>query len=415
MEEKEKLNLGTLNDEQKSYLTQISYLDISEEGQKKIAEGGITVNELVNYIDNPDTPFTGTAVFSDEDFDKMSSDMISKDEENKRHLLTNRELAEMLIAKGLGNIKITDSISTQGFSSSGFQALAFEDEVGNTGISYRGSDFDLAKGGARDWIEADMYEYFSGDSQQIKEAQEFFEKNKNKDGKNYVYGHSLGGNLTSHVYLEHYDEISEAFTINGNPINQKLLDTQEKVDAFNDPKKYSCNVICGDMVGHLKSCKSYENNVNYIRNNETKKNTIIGSHLVQSSTFDENGNFVKVSKEEMKEKMGTVKVFFMNLFKSIRETINKIEYKFSNNKQAFNEYKNDLSNSFEAKFEELGYENEKTNLDEFKKIANKAELEEVEKIKNKIMYQQLDSDIQIQKEEMMSDMVVENEVSVRTR
>ena len=258
MEEKEKLNLGTLNDEQKSYLTQISYLDISEEGQKKIAEGGITVNELVNYIDNPDTPFTGTAVFSDEDFDKMSSDMISKDEENKRHLLTNRELAEMLIAKGLGNIKITDSISTQGFSSSGFQALAFEDEVGNTGISYRGSDFDLAKGGARDWIEADMYEYFSGDSQQIKEAQEFFEKNKNKDGKNYVYGHSLGGNLTSHVYLEHYDEISEAFTINGNPINEKLLDTDEKVAAFNDSEKFHCYIVCGDMVGHLKSFDKYK-------------------------------------------------------------------------------------------------------------------------------------------------------------
>lgn len=350
MEEKEKLNLGTLNDEQKSYLTQISYLDISEEGQKKIAEGGITVNELVNYIDNPDTPFTGTAVFSDEDFDKMSSDMISKDEENKRHLLTNRELAEMLIAKGLGNIKITDSISTQGFSSSGFQALAFEDEVGNTGISYRGSDFDLAKGGARDWIEADMYEYFSGDSQQIKEAQEFFEKNKNKDGKNYVYGHSLGGNLTSHVYLEHYDEISEAFTINGNPINEKLLDTDEKVAAFNDSEKFHCYIVCGDMVGHLKSFDKYKDNVKYIKNNGEYNTDFVSAHLVQSSTYDENGKFVETTEEEMIQTMTPFTRNVTKLTKRIRKELNDLEDKVNEAfKPSYGNYKLSVNNHFDHK------------------------------------------------------------------
>lgn len=404
------LNLDSLNDRQKIWLSQISYLNINEQGRKLITNGGINLYELKNYLSDPNKPFVGNAGMGEKFFNFFASKATGGQE-----IPSQLEVLNSLIACGLGNLKIIDISNQQNFFSSGFTAMTFEDSFGNTGISYRGSDINFSEGAIRDWVESDILEYFKSDSTQRKEALEYFERNKNPNGKNYVYGHSLGGNLTSHVYAENYNEISQAFTINGNPINQKLLDTQEKVDAFNDPKKYSCNVICGDMVGHLKSCKSYENNVNYIRNNETKKNTIIGSHLVQSSTFDENGNFVKVSKEEMKEKMGTVKVFFMNLFKSIRETINKIEYKFSNNKQAFNEYKNDLSNSFEAKFEELGYENEKTNLDEFKKIANKAELEEVEKIKNKIMYQQLDSDIQIQKEEMMSDMVVENEVSVRTR
>jgi hypothetical protein len=276
--------------------------------------------------------------------------MISKDEENKRHLLTNRELAEMLIAKGLGNIKITDSISTQGFSSSGFQALAFEDEVGNTGISYRGSDFDLAKGGARDWIEADMYEYFSGDSQQIKEAQEFFEKNKNKDGKNYVYGHSLGGNLTSHVYLEHYDEISEAFTINGNPINEKLLDTDEKVAAFNDSEKFHCYIVCGDMVGHLKSFDKYKDNVKYIKNNGEYNTDFVSAHLVQSSTYDENGKFVEATEEEMIQTMTPFTRNVTKLTKRIRRELNDLEDKVNEAfKPSYGNYKLSVNNHFDHK------------------------------------------------------------------
>ena len=39
------INLEVLNDHQKTLLTQISYLDINDDGRKKIAEGGLLVSE----------------------------------------------------------------------------------------------------------------------------------------------------------------------------------------------------------------------------------------------------------------------------------------------------------------------------------------------------------------------------------
>ena len=195
-----------------------------------------------------------------------------------------------------------------------------------------------------------MYEYFSGDSQQIKEAQEFFEKNKNKDGKNYVYGHSLGGNLTSHVYLEHYDEISEAFTINGNPINEKLLDTDEKVAAFNDSEKFHCYIVCGDMVGHLKSFDKYKDNVKYIKNNGEYNTDFVSAHLVQSSTYDENGKFVEATEEEMIQTMTPFTRNVTKLTKRIRRELNDLEDKVNEAfKPSYGNYKLSVNNHFDHK------------------------------------------------------------------
>ena len=116
---------------------------------------------------------------------------------------------------------------------------------------------------------------------------------KKTSGHNFLYGHSLGGNLTSHTFVENYEEINQAFIINGNPINQRLIDTPEKREAFNNKHKFQCNIICGDIVGMFKNYETYKNNVNYVCNNHLMNKSFISAHLVQSASYDEEGNFIK--------------------------------------------------------------------------------------------------------------------------
>ena len=391
-----KINLDTLNDQQKILLSQISYLDINNEGRNKIEKEGLSVLELKQYLNNPNDPFCGKAILSKNGFNSVADNVFGNKE-----FPTKIDIVDTLIQNGLGNLKITNINDEQKLTSSGFQAMTFTDSYGNVGISYRGSDLDLSRGGVRDWIESDMLEYFTNNSTQRLEALEYFNANKSNNGNNYVYGHSLGGNLTSHVYAENYNEIQEAFTINGNPINQKLLDTPEKVQAFNDSKKYNCNIVCGDIVGHLKSCEAYKDNVNYIKNNDTMKSSFISAHLVQSATFDENGNFVKASKEEMIVKTGIFSNIFIKFVQNVREIMNKFSEKFdkhkSNEKSDFEKYKEDLYTSFDNKFEELNIENvdsldlnqntknEDLLKKQFEDISKDAEMEIIEDLKKQLI------------------------------
>lgn len=406
------ISLNNLTDRQKIWLSQISYLNINEQGRNKILNGGMTLHELEGYIIESNKPFVGNAWLGDEKFNSIAGTMTGEND-----FPTQLDVLNSLIACGLGDLTITNvSDEQKKISSSGFQALTFQDSYGNTGISYRGSDFDFSKGGIRDWVESDVLEYFKNDSTQRKEALEYFNANKNQNGNNYVYGHSLGGNLTSHVYSENYSEINEAFVINGNPINQKLLDTPEKVEAFNDSKKYNCNIICGDIVGHFKSCKSYENNVNYIRNNETMKLNAISSHLVQAATFDENGNFIKVSKEEMKEKTGFVMDSLMKFVQQVREVMNDIENKLDKTKddirQRFEEYRDNLYDSFNKKIKELNInvdfmktnytnQDEQNYLNNFREAAKMDEMKAIEEAKTSMMQRDLYKENYIQNDQFM--------------
>ncbi|MBR6821219.1 MAG: DUF2974 domain-containing protein [Bacilli bacterium] len=314
------INLENLNDLQKSLLTQISYLNINDEGREKILNSGISVSELSTYLANPDDMFVG-----DDLFDNNVTHSVVDKVVGDKGIITHKELVDCLIENGLSYIFITNISNKKGTLTNGFQALTFVDSYGNTGISYRGSDFNLTQGGINDWLEADVLEYFTGSSSQVREALKYFEDNKNSNGNNYLYGHSLGGNLTSHTYLHNHDEIREAFTVNGNPINQKLLDTPEKVEAFNDPEKYHCNVIGGDIVGHFKSCSSYRNNVKYIHNNGQYSNTPVSAYMIQAAEFDENGNFVVIDEKEMVKEMGLGYALLMTFSQGVREILNTME------------------------------------------------------------------------------------------
>jgi hypothetical protein len=211
--------------------------------------------------------------------------------------------------------------------------MSFEDSNGNVGVSYRGSDADWTKGGANDWVFADLGEYFSGDSRQRQEALEFFDRVKNEDGNNYIYGHSLGGNLTSHTFLENHEQIQEAFTINGLAIDQAELDTPEKLAAFNSDK-YNCNIICGDLVGNFKNYSLYENNVHFIQNNGEMPRNFASAHLVQAASCDENGNFKRTNRQEMEQEMGLGVRAVSHAAQFVRDTLSKIQHTYENARNA---------------------------------------------------------------------------------
>ena len=97
------VNLEALNDQQKSLLTQISYLDINEEGRKKIAEGGIFVSELYPYLENPNTLFAGDAGLGEEKTNKLTDKVLGEE-----HYITKANVLDSLIKSGLGNLKITN-------------------------------------------------------------------------------------------------------------------------------------------------------------------------------------------------------------------------------------------------------------------------------------------------------------------
>lgn len=322
-----KFNFNSLNDEQSTYITLISYIDINDAGIKILENGGaINVSELYLYLENPDCPYFGKLLFADKGLSKLDSFR----GKHSPLSITDAEMVAHMIEIGLGNIQITANRNECGLFSSGFKAFALKDSFGNVGISYCGSNVDATKGALREWLEANVLEYFRGTSAQVQQAQDFFDKYKHLDGKTYVYGASLGGNLSQHIYKQNYNEIARVFTVNGNPINQKALDTPEKIAAFNNPEKASFNVIGGDIVGLLKNCDLYPDTVHYIKNNGKLRDLGgLESHLLEAATYDENHNFVTITREEALDLLTPTLDKFTEFTRYTRDKLNEIGSKHS--------------------------------------------------------------------------------------
>ena len=319
----ENINLSKLSDLQNTYLTQLSYLDVNTFGKRRSKLVGIEISELSHFLLNPSLPFCGSMMMSKEQFDIMTSPLLGD-----YILQTDAELLNYLVEIGLGELTI---IGVESNAESGFQATAFRDGVGNVGISFRGSDLDISSGAIKDWVEADFFEYFTNDSVQRRAAINFFNLHKSANSNNYLYGHSLGGNLASHVYAEYYNEIASVFTINGYPINQALLNSKEKISAFNSDK-YVCCSICGDVVSHLKSSELYKDNVRFIKHNWEIKPSLLSAHLVQSASFRKSGEFELATREDAVKSLGKFDTESVKLAQSIREILNELEKRIEHSK-----------------------------------------------------------------------------------
>lgn len=287
-------NSQGMTDYQKLQMTQISYLDFENMEQIK----GKKVSELGSHLSNPDLWAQGVQFNENPDgvmnqvANKLMQKMIGED-----HFITDQQLYDQCIEAGFGDLRVKDVISDK---ETGFQAMALEDSQGNVYFSFRGSDVDVTKGMQHDWSEANVKEFFLGsDGKQQQQAVEFFDKNKSETGQNMVYGHSLGGNLTSHVFLQRESEISEAFCYNANPVSKREIDTQAKQDAVQS-ERFTFAVTEGDVVSSFKDTELYANRTTYIQSC-VDNGTVLHSHLATAASFNQDGSFKETTQTAHEE------------------------------------------------------------------------------------------------------------------
>lgn len=278
-----KIILSNLTAYQKSLLTKLAYLDIDFEQFKKIKESdsSVTISDLKTLIFDLDEPYLGSLGIPK--LKRVVTGIIT----------TNLELINEIEQAGLANLEIVDLAND---IKTGFNGICFKDSTQNVGLSFRGTDPKTLSSLAVDSL-ADVEAFLTDNTEQIEQAQTFFNQNKNDAVQNFLYGHSLGGFLAEYLYMENHPCIYNIFVVNPLHINSNLLDNKAKIAAFNNPNKFHCFVTGGDYVSSINPPELFANNIHYVENNNKAVNNPIGNHLIEAGKIDINGNFVECSKE----------------------------------------------------------------------------------------------------------------------
>lgn len=172
------VSLENLNDKQNLLLTQLAY---KSDVLKDLANG-MTLSELADTISDAST----------------------------------REILQQLCSEGLGTLRIKN-VGNEPIS--GFGAIAFTDDVGNTGFSFRGTD-GISLKSINDWLD-NIVAMLSGTSAQTGLAEKFFDDNCDPNGNNYLYGHSKGGELAESVFVNNHKKIKKIHLLNPQPLNNR--------------------------------------------------------------------------------------------------------------------------------------------------------------------------------------------------
>ena len=274
--------LRSLTEYQKSLLTRLAYLNIDYYKYVDVKEfmDKIKLSDLRALIFNPNELYIGSLHMP-----RLKKRVTSID-------TTTLEFIEKLEEAGLGNLEIIDYIDEAGFN-----AICFKDIEGDVGFSFRGTDLKTFSSFANDGL-ADIEAFLTNSNIQIKQGNLLFNKYKNQLGNNYLYGHSLGGFITESIYLENHRDIANAFVVNPFHINSEIIDSDEKIDAFNNSDKFSCFVIGGDYVSFINEPIRFEKNIHYVRNSNLTANNPFGNHMIEAGLFDERGNFIETNRED---------------------------------------------------------------------------------------------------------------------
>ena len=297
MKKKEhKVILNNFNDYQNMLLAKISYLDIDLKKFERLRmqKGEVFVKDLMFCLKKPDRMYLGDINI----LGNIGSRLSKRDEQEALAKVkqTDAELLLEIEKAGLGNLKI---ISVEQGSLSGLEAICFEDENETRGFSFRGTDLKSISSLLND-VRTDVVSYFDGGKTfQIRDAKKMFEKYGNKDGKNRLYGHSLGGNIIENIYAKYYDSVEHVFSVNPFHIDPSILEYDDKIrEAFNNPK-YECVVTGGDVISMLNKDTLYKDRVRYIINNGIKdeKTKLIFAHITECAKYDEYGNLVETTRE----------------------------------------------------------------------------------------------------------------------
>ncbi|MDR0532299.1 MAG: alpha/beta fold hydrolase [Oscillospiraceae bacterium] len=187
---------------------------------------------------------------------------------------------------GLGNLRLVKCVNDS--DDSGFFGYVYEDPAtGARGFSFRGmEDPKFIARATRDIIDCGG-QMFAVDTAQRREALAMFEECRNKDGLNYLFGHSLGGALAAQVFAEYNEQVRSLFLTNAFPLNAQLLTEAQKQAFLSD--KVEALVIDGDMVWRLGEAPWA---VRFVKNNHTDDENFVGGHLLHSMAFDQAGSAI---------------------------------------------------------------------------------------------------------------------------
>ena len=248
--------LDTLNEEQKGFLNEIAYINIPSTW----VESGVCYN-LGHFVE-------------------QSSNQRLKNFINDPK---NEHLKNLVVTEYVNN--------NDNNSRSGFAAIAFKDPVtGQVGMSFRGSENNEhtdEDGKGQNWVKDMLDNALTssiGTSPQSIEALAFYERNKDKDGNNYLYGHSKGGELATSIYVSDFDNISGVHVINAQPINVPKLHL-DQIAALQS-SKFNAIVVNGDIVAWA-GARLYP--VKYVVNNG-EQDGFFGPHSISSIKYDTDGN-----------------------------------------------------------------------------------------------------------------------------
>lgn len=244
--ETNKVNLKNFSDKQQLLLIKLSYLDfdIEKYEKMKLSREIVTISDLEELLVNLNDSYLGV----DESIFKGKNINIP----------TQKEIIQQLRENGLGNLKIVDITKKEEIQ---FKAIAFEDDIGNRGLAYSGTDFSKV---VQD-IDDNLPLYIKESPELIECAKIFFDKNKGE--YNYLYGHAVGGNMALHTYILNRNNVNRTFTINATAIEKEpnKIDSPEMQKALGNVEKNFWYRTGGAYLGEYEEALDlYEYNIGYI-------------------------------------------------------------------------------------------------------------------------------------------------------
>lgn len=225
--------LDQLTDKEKNLLLQLSYIDLPP-NLKINDKNTYTLKEIITKIEQNNTPV---------DEDRLA---------NIKSYLTDHQDSPLNSVRltGYQNHNPNEANNTNGSSESGFVGYAIKDGDGNGAVLFRGSEslgnWDHLRTDWKGNVEAGV----SIETQQHREALEFYEENVAMlEGGITIYGHSKGGNLGSHVYVNDLRDNVNAYIVNGAPLWWFNLSDDQKAALEGD--RFTFITYEGDFVSHL--------------------------------------------------------------------------------------------------------------------------------------------------------------------
>lgn len=256
--------IGNLNDQEKNILTQLSYIDL------KFEEKPLSMKEIIKQLEILPEYKSGEIRI------KNVVDFLKNNPNSNLHKLT-------LTGYENNNPKLDNLVS--GKSNTGFVGYAFKDENNGALAVYRGSEGKIG-GYLTDWA-SNFIAGLGFNIKQQDEALKFYDNYVGTtSGEKLVIGHSKGGNLATHVFINRLG--LKAYVINGQPIWWAgLNDAQKKALKGED---YEFIVINGDFVSSLGYSAKYIDKIISFESN--LGDGFVAPHYEYNAKIDENGNYI---------------------------------------------------------------------------------------------------------------------------